>query len=218
MFMESLESRSLMSASAFSTQVSADLSNVRTALLKFRYDILTNMATVSADRDALDADGLAKDAVLSPLFATVHNQSKVLQHTVIDDTLAESSAVVKDESVVVKELKRYASDDGNEAARTADRKQLRKDRVQLQDDELAGLNARLVTRESEINALSDQLDAITAALGTDSKASAKLRSDTTKFVTDAKSYLDVVNGDLESIVTARTQLIADFNASVSLTT
>jgi hypothetical protein len=217
MLIESLESRWLMSASAFSTQVTLDRLNIRAALLKFRYDAVTTTATLIADCSALQAADLKQDATLAPLFRALHKEVKAMRHTLDLDLLTESSAVLKDESVVVAEEEQYVADNGNEAARTADRIQLRKDHVQLEDDEIAGLNARLATRESEQTVLTADLNAITTALGMDTGASAALQTAVTNFVTDRTASLGLFETDLHSIITARTQLVTDLNASLTAT-
>jgi len=217
MLFETLESRSLMSVSPFTTQVEIDRLDVRAALLKFRYDAVTSTATLVADCSALQTADLKQDATLAPLFRALHKEVKAMRHTLDLDLLNESSAVLKDESVIDAELVKYASDNGNEAARTADRIQLRKDRVQLEDDEIAGLNARLATRESEQTALTADLNAITTALGTDTGASSALKAAVTTFVTDRTASLALFETDLQGIITARTQLVTDLNASLSST-
>jgi hypothetical protein len=218
MLFESLEPRSLRSASAFSAQVTVDQLNIRAALLKFRYDAVTSSATLIADCSALQAADVKGDATLAALFTAFHKEVKAMRHTLDLDRLAESSAVLKDQSVVVAELEQYVSDKGNEAARTADRIQLRKDRIQLQKDEIAGLNARLATRESEQTALTDDLNAIVATLGTDTKASGALQTAVNTFVTDRSASLAEFQTDLQGIITARTQLVTDLNASLTATT
>jgi len=217
MYLESLESRSLMSVSPFSTTVEIDRLNIRAALLKFRYDAVTSTATLIADCSALQAADLKNDALLAPLFTALHKEVKAMRHTLDIDRLDESAAVLKDESVIDSELAQYLSDEGNEAARTADRIQLKKDRIQLQDDEIIGLNARLATRESEQTALTADLDAITATLGTDTSASPALQAAVNTFVTDRAASLGLFETDLQSIITARTQLVTDLTASLTAT-
>jgi len=217
MFFESLESRSLMSATAFSTQVTIDQLHIRAALLKFRYDAVTTTATLIADCSALQAADVKKDTILAPLFTALHREVKSMRHTLDLDRLTEASNVLKDESVVVGEQEKYVADLGNETARTADRVQMRKDRIQLQDDEIAGLNSRLATRESEQTALTADLNAITAAVGTDTGASTTLEAAVAQFVTDRTASLALFQTDLQAIITARTQLVNDLTASLTLT-
>lgn len=217
MFVESLETRSLMSASAFSTQVTLDRLDIRAALLKFRYDAVTSTATLIQDCSALQAADLKQDTLLAPLFKALHKEVKSMRHTLDLDRLTESSAVLKDESVVVAEEEQYVSDIGSEPARKADRIQLRKDRVQLQDDEIAGLNARLTERVNEQGALTADLDAITTTLGTDTGASAALQAAVTAFVGDRTTSLGDFQTDLKAIIAARTQLVTDLNASLTST-
>jgi hypothetical protein len=218
MLFETLESRSFMSASAFSTQVQIDQLNVRAALLKFRSDVAASTATLLADCSALQAADLKGDSTLAPLFKALRKEVKTMQHTLKADRLTESAAVLKDESVVVSEVAQYVSDAGNPTARAADRIQIRKDRIQLEDDEIAGLNARLATRESEQTALTADLNAITTALGTDTGASPALQTAVSDFATDRTASLALFQTDLHAIISARTQLAADLTASLSATT
>ena len=76
MLIETLESRSLMSASAFGTQVQIDRLNVRAALLKFRYDAVTSTATLVADCSALQAADLKQDAHPCAALQGVAQRSK----------------------------------------------------------------------------------------------------------------------------------------------
>jgi hypothetical protein len=218
MFLESLESRSMMSASPFSTQVEIDRLNIRAALLKFRFDGVTATAKLVADCSALQAADVKQDTTLAPLFKQLHKDVKAMRHTLDLDRLSETSAVLKDESVIVAELEQYVADDGNQAARTADRKVLRADRIQLQNDEIAGLNARLATRQSEQTALTADLNAITTALGTDTGASTALQTAVNAFVADRSASLITFQSDLQSIISARIQLVSDLNASLTATT
>jgi len=124
MFIEPMESRTLMSVSAISAQVAADRAQVHADLLKFQSDLVANTGTIQADCAALQADDVKHDTTLAPLFKTLHADVKAMRSALAADRLAESSAVLKDESVIVTALQQYASDAGNSTARKADRKAL----------------------------------------------------------------------------------------------
>jgi hypothetical protein len=218
MFLETLESRAMLSATAFNTQVLQDRLAVDSALLKFKSDTVSITIALVNDSGALQAADLKQDTTLAPLFKQLHKDVKTMRSGLKSDLLNESSAVLKDESVVVAELAKYVSDNGNETARKADRVQLRKDRIQLQNDEIAGLNARLTTRQTYQTKLTDDLNAITTALGTDTGASQALQTAVNQFTTDRTSSLTTLQSDLTGIINARTKLAADLAASLTSTT
>ncbi len=217
MFLESLESRQLMSVSPFSTQVQQDRLAVQKALLNFRSDLNSYTATLLADCSALQSADVKQDSTLLPLFKQLHKDAKSMRLSLKEDRLNESSAVLKDESAVVAEESQFLSDAGNKTARAADRVQIREDRIQLQADEIAGLNARLTTRETDESILSGDITAITNALAGDTGASSALQAAVKNFVTDRTDSLSAFQTDIEGIITARNQLMTDLKASLTST-
>jgi hypothetical protein len=131
------------------------------------------------------------------------------------DRLTEAGNVLQDESVIVRELAKLLTDRGNHQAVLADKAQLLTDRIQLQNDEIAGLTARLTTRENAYNKIFADLGAITTAVSADTNASANLLAAVEKFAADRTTCLNTMSADLQKLIADRTQLAADLTAMQS---
>ncbi len=212
MFTETLESRTLMSVSPISTQVAADRLQVRADLLQFRSDIFHNTVTITTDLQALKADGLKNDPTFVPLFKQFHTDIQHMRNELLIERLTEAGNVLHDQSVIIIELRQILLDHGNPPAVTADRAQLLTDRIQLQNDELAGLTARITTRQTDYNTIFADLDQIFAAVSGDTTASPTLLTDVQKFATDRTNTLNTMTTDLQKLITDRTQLVTDLTA------
>lgn len=212
MFFEALESRTLLSISPVSLQVAADRLQVHADLVSFKADMLHDTATLLGDVKALKLDGVKADPTLGPLFATLKTDVKAMRSQLAADRLAQAKAVVKDQAAILKDMRQARMDRGNPTAVTADRAQLLADRIQLQTDEIAGLTARINTRQSAFDTISADLQAIATAASGDSGYSAKLTADINKFVTDRTNSLNTMTADLNKIKADRTQLQTDLAA------
>jgi hypothetical protein len=212
MLFESLESRTLMSASAIDTQVAADRLKIRQDLIQFQTDCLAKTTTLLADCKTLKADGIYKNAALKPLFQTLRTDMATVDQTLRVERLNESSAALEDESNIVADFAKIVADKGDKTVVKADRAQLLTDRIQLQNDDLAGLNARLATRQSGFTTLSNDLNAIVTAIGNDSGASPRLVADVNKFVTDKTTFFNTITADVQTLIADRTQLTTDLTA------
>jgi hypothetical protein len=205
MFVERLEGRALMSASALSTQVTIDRLQTRADLLKFRSDIAAGSATLLADVAALKADGLGGNPSFVSLFNKLHSDVQSMQQQLKLDRLNESAAVLHDESVYVQGLIQFIKDNGNPTARAADRQLLIADRIQLQNDEIAGLTARIDTREADCATISTDIQNIITAADALSP-SGPLQGAILQFAADRTSVFDTITSDLQTLVTDRTNL------------
>jgi hypothetical protein len=212
MFFEPLESRALLSASAVNATILADRLQIQNDLIQFKSDCIEYTNTLIADCAALQADDLKQDATLAPLFKTLHTDVANMQTQLKADNLAECSAVLKDQSVIVNEEEQILTDKGNPTKLKADKAALLTDRIQLQTDEITGLNTRLATRQADYTKLFADLSAITTAIGSDSGASAKLKADVTKFTDDRTDALNTIEGDIQKLITDRTKLVTDLTA------
>jgi hypothetical protein len=212
MFTETLESRTLMSASPINTQVAIDRLQVRADLLKFRSDACSDTAVIMTDVTALKADGLKNDTTLVPLFKQLHTDLVQMWTQLRLDRLTEAGNVLKDQSVIVTELIQLLKDKGNPTAITADKAVLLTDRIQLQNDEIAGLNSRLATRQNAYNKIFADLDQITTGVADDTSASPALTAVVQKFAVDRTNCLNTMSADLSKLIADRTQLVADLTA------
>jgi hypothetical protein len=212
MWTERLESRTLMSVSPISTQVAADRLQIKADLLQFRGDALANTAVILSDVQGLKADGLKNDATLVPLFKQLHTDVTHMWTQLRIDRLTEAGNVLKDQAVIVRELRKILLDRGNTQAVAADRAQLLTDRIQIQNDEIAGLTARVATRQNAYNAIFADLDLITTAVAGDANASAPLVAEVQKFAVDRTNCLNTMSADLEKLIADRTQLASDLTA------
>jgi uncharacterized coiled-coil protein SlyX len=212
MFTETLESRTLMSASPISTQVAADRLQVRADLLRFKADALSDTAVIMTDVAALKADGLKNDATLVPLFKQLHKDLVQMWTQLRIDRLTEAGNVLKDQSVIVTELVQLLKDRGNPTAVTADKAVLLTDRIHLQNDEITGLNTRLTTRQNAYNKIFADLDQITTGVADDNNASPALVAEAQKFAVDRTNCLNTMSADLTKLIADRTQLVTDLTA------
>jgi hypothetical protein len=195
-----------------SAQVAADRLQVDADLLKFKSDCVACTAALLTDRQALQADDVRKDATLAPLFKTMRSDVQQMQVQLASDRLAESSAVLQDESAVVTELEKMIADKGNKTAMASDKSQLLADRIQLQNDEIAGLNARVMTRENDYSKIFADLQNIATAVQNESGVSSQVVTDVRKFITDRTNCMNTLEGDLNTLIAARTQLVTDLTA------
>ena len=209
MNIESLESRTLLSASAINSQVAIDRLEVKADFLKFRADIAANSATLLGDAQTLKNDGLYKDPTLKPFFQALHKDVTGIHQQLLADNLNEKVNVLQDQILIVKEqiqiLKDKAS--GNTAAVTADQALILQDRVKLQDDEIAGLNTRIQTRENDLSELSTAVSNLVTAVEADPSAAAQAAiPDVQKFATDRDNAFTTLTSDLDTLMVARTTL------------
>jgi hypothetical protein len=212
MFIESLENRTLMSSTAVSSQVTMDRLQIREDLLQFRTDIVAGELTMISDVKALKADDVGQDATLVPLFKTLHSDVKTMQAALLTERLGEKANVLADESAIVTEQIKFIEDKGNPTARAADRAQLLSEHIELQNDEIAGLDARIATRTADETTITNDLNAIATAVDSDSGASAQVMADVNKFTTDRAALLTTLTADLNKIATDRAQLVTDLIA------
>ena len=211
---ETLESRTLMSASPLTAAVRADRLQLRADFLHLNADFYADAAKLLTDNRALRADHLSQNTALHPLVATLRADVTTFKFTLKADRLNESSAVLADEAVVVGELKQMFLDRKNPTALAADKTVLITDRAKVQSDMVAGLTQRLTDRQSEAAALFADTSAILTALPT-SGASAKLTADVSLWLGDKGASLTKITADLTKISADRTKLIADLTAETT---
>lgn len=218
MFYEALELRTLMSAdptTAVSTAVMTDRATIHADLLKFRSDGLAFAATITTDVATLEADGAVNDPTLAPLFQTLRKDAKSMRGLLRGDNLLESENVVKDEMKIIHDCHLYKSDHGDHAAQHSDRAAILDARIQLQNDEINGLSARMGTREAAYTKIFADLNAISAAVSTDTTATDQMKTDVNTFVTDATNGLNTLDKDLHKLIADRKQLVTDLTGNQS---
>lgn len=214
MLIESLEGRTLLSASAVNTQVKIDRLEVKADLLKFRSDIAANSATILADVQLLRNDGLKNNASLKALLKAFRKDANSMHQQLFSDRLNQKLNVLQDQLVIVHDQIELLNDKhhGSESEVDDDKGKLLADRVQLQTDEIAGLNARITTRQTFFTTLSNDINALVTAAESDPTTSPQLQTDIQKFATDRSFELTTLTTDLTAITAARTQLAADLMA------
>lgn len=216
LLIESLESRTLLSGNpaniALNATVRADHVQIRADLLKFRSDAFGNHSRLLSDVRAIRADHVKDATTVLPLIAKFRADEKTVRSQLNIDRLGQRQVELADESVIVGDLKKIALDKGNATLLTADRAQLLTDRIKLQTDLVAGLDARVATRQTGIATLDADMLAIVTAAQTDPNASPKLVADLQKAVTDKTNGFNTLTADLQTLVADRTKLIADLTA------
>lgn len=213
MFVESLEGRTFLSASAINLKVKIDRLEVKADLLKFRSDLASTTATLLGDLQTMKTDGLKNDTTLLPLYKTFRSDVTKMHMALYADNLTEKANVLNDESIIVKELIQILKDKhSNPGNVSADQQQLLAVRVQLQTDEIAGLNSRIATREIYFTTLSNDLTNLVTAAESDPNASPTLQGAISQFSMDRSNTLTTLTNDLTAIMNARTTLAGDLMA------
>ncbi|HUO08002.1 MAG TPA: hypothetical protein VM008_06865 [Phycisphaerae bacterium] len=219
--MEELESRTLMSGTPtspgplMSAAVIADRAHIQADLLKFQSDCLNATATLLTDITAIKTDDPKQATTVTPLLQKMRADIHTMQVTLLGDRLTEKANVLADESVITSDLAKIVHDKGNPTAVAADRTQLRADRIKLQNDMIAGLNARITTRQTAYPGIVADGNAVVAAVQTDAHASPKLQADLSKWVTDRTGKISTLTADLQQLVADRTHLVTDLTAEQS---
>jgi len=217
---EGLESRVFLSAAPaaptlFNATVKADRLAVKAALLKFRSDIFACDAKLLRDTTAIKKNLAKGDTSLDASFLQLHNDVKAMRSALRVDRLTESANALADESTIKLDIRQIIKDRGNVTAEAADHTKLRADRIQLQNDLIAGLDSRVATRQAAEATLSTDVDAIVTAANADPNASAALKTAAQAFATDRTTCNATFAADLAAIAAARTQLVADLTAAQS---
>ena len=220
MMIEGLESRVFLSAAPtapllFNAAVKADRLAVKAALLKFRSDIFACDAKLLRDTTAIKKNLVKGDTSLDASFLQLHNDVKAMRSALRVDRLTESAAALADESAIKLDIRQIIKDRGNVTAEAADHTKLLADRIQLQNDLIAGLDSRVATRQAAEATLSTDVDAIVTAANADPNASAALKTAAQAFATDKTTCNAMFAADLAAIAAARTQLVADLTAAQS---
>jgi hypothetical protein len=212
MLTETLESRLLMSAStnaALSAAVQTDRLQVQVDLLKFRADCLYSSSTMLSDILKIKADAGGKIPAVAPAVAKMHCDLNAMHQALFADRLTEAENVYADESVIAGARLKCLEDKGT-SAETADRAALLADRIKLQNDMIAGLNARLATRQADYTQIFADGQTVIAAVQSDTNAA--VVADVTKYVNDKATWMTTLSGDLQNLINDRTQLVADLTA------
>jgi hypothetical protein len=134
-----------------------------------------------------------------------------------NDRLAESAAALQDESTIKLAILQIRKDKTNAdpSVEVTDHTSLKNDRIQLQTDLLAGLDARIATRQGFENTISADTQAIVTAGQNDPQATTPFSDAIDKFAADRVTRIDVLTGDLQTIAAARQKLANDLTASAS---
>jgi hypothetical protein len=218
-FMETFESRTLLTTtpSPLTTAVSQDHDQIRADLLKFRSDMLSGFATFQADVVAIKNDGVKDATTLTPLIVQFVKDLHKMRRTLKGDLLKEGDAVGNDEHAIFNDMRHITRDkhhDDHEANKS-DHSDLLANRIQLQNDMIASLNARIQVRQTDFATLQADMTAIVSAAQTDPHASAQLVTDLQKAQTDETNRETTLTTDLQTLVADRTQLVADLTAMQS---
>ena len=155
-----------MSATLFSTAVAADRLHIRQDFIQLRTDLCADANALCSDNAALRANHVHQNTTLQPLVAKLRSDVRGFRLTLLGDRLTEAGNVIKDELVIVGELKQMLHDKHNPTALAADKLVLKADRVQCQTNMVAGLTQRLTDRQAETAAILADTQAILTALPT----------------------------------------------------
>ena len=216
---EALEKRELLSVSPvpvlFNPTIKADRLAVKADLLHFRGDVFAFESKLLKDLIAVKKNLAVGDTSLVAPFAQLHADVKAMRSQLRVDRLTEAANALAAESVIKMDIVQIIKDRGNATAEAADHAKLLADRVALQNALIAGLDARIATRQSFEGTISDDCEAIVTAAQNDPNASAALQAAAAAFASDRTACLDTLTSDLQAIETARTTLVNDLTAAQS---
>jgi hypothetical protein len=216
---EGLESRVLLATTTgpvlFNPVVKADRLAVRADLLHFRADVLSCRAKLLADRIAINKNTAPGDTTLVAPVETLRSDLASMRLALRLDRLTEAANALADESVIKLDIRQILVDRGNATAEAADHAKLTTDRIQLQNDLIAGLDSRIATRQQFLTTISGDVDAIVTAVNNDPSASDALKAAASNFATDRTNCITTLTADLQAISAARAQLVSDLTAAQS---
>jgi hypothetical protein len=216
-FAEGLESRTFLSASPvlFNTAVKVDRLLVQIELLKFRNDLFVSGTKLTNDVRTIHKNTAAGDTSLAAPLAQLKSDYKTMRDQLLQDRLKEAANALSDQSTIKLDILQIKKDKGNASALTADHTKLMNDRVQLQNDLIAGLDSRVATRQSFEATISNDTQAIVTAANNDTAASAALKAAVIKFAVDRVTSLNKLTFDLQGISTVRQMLVNALTAAQS---
>ncbi len=217
-FFEDLESRTLMSTTApvlYNATVKADRLAIRIDLMKFKFDVLISNLMLSVDRAILHRAIPKGDTSLDVSFTQLKTDLKAMRLQLAQDRLNEAQAVLNDQLTIKQDILQIRKDKGDDTALTADHDKLKNDRIQLQNDLIAGLDARIATRQAFQTTLSNDTQAILTAATNDPNATPAMTAAATRFSNDRIARLNALTADLQQIATDRQTLVNDLTAAQS---
>ncbi len=223
MLFETLETRRLLSVSlphvacapggsASNSTIAVDEKQIDAAQMQLQMDNWSSARTLVSDVKALLADGLRHDATLMPLFQQLQADGQVMRQDLEADEKAGQTVVSHDQTVINTEELQVCKDKHNPTALKADQAALLADRIQLENDVIAAIDARLATLQADENTIADDLGAINGALSGDTAASPKLVGDVGNFRTDALIAMYGLATDLLGLIGAHVSLVNDLIA------
>jgi hypothetical protein len=215
-FIEGLESRQFLSATiVFNAPVAADRLVVRADLLHFQSDILANDAKLLIDVHNIKANVAKGDTSLKAPFAKLRADVNTTRIKLKEDRLTEAANALADESVIKLDYVKVLKDKGNAAAEAADHTALRNARIKLQNDLVAGLDARIATRQANEATIAADTQAIVDAANKDPGATMTLKDAAATFAGDRVTCLNTLTADLQAIESARSTLVDALTAAQS---
>jgi hypothetical protein len=217
-FLENLECRTLFSASAssvFDAAVISDRLAVKADLDLFKSDCFSLQANMIRDLQTIKADKPSDASTFVPLVKQFRTDLNSMHAQLAADRLNESAAVLSDEAAILKIRVHVLKDHGNSTALSQDHANLLAARIKLQDDMVAGLDARIATRETDFSKISTDINNIVTAVDADTNASAAFQAAVQKWSTDRTTGMAAITADLANLQDARTQLSADLTAEQS---
>lgn len=206
--LESLESRTLMSGTSaaipgpvFSAAVLSDKAHIQSDLMSFESDFVTKTVTLLNDVNTIKLDAPSLVPSLTPLIVKMQNDIHAMQQLLITEPLTDGSTVVADRAAVLTDLTGGAG-----------RQQLLSDRIKLQNDTVAELDARITIRQNAFPGILADGDAIVAVVKASPSVSTKLQADVSKWAADRAGTVVVMSTDLQKLAGDRAQLVVDFTA------
>jgi hypothetical protein len=216
-FIETLESRTLLSASPvlFNSTILADRATIRSDIFKFRAHAFACAAKLGAELRRIHRLTASGDTSLDASLLQLRTDSATLAAQLKADRQAEALNIQTDEATIRADIKQIHKDKHDAEALATDDTKLTNDRITLQTDLLAALDARITARQNAQTTIATDTQAIVTAAQNDSQATTKFTAAVTKFATDRTACLDKLTTDLTAIAAARTKLVTDLTAAQS---
>jgi hypothetical protein len=224
MLFETLETRKLFSVCVVhaacvpatpttNSAVAADQKQIEADQVQLRKDNCSSAMTLLSDVRAMMSDGLRKDTTLMPLFQQLEADASSVAQGLKVDGQAEQPVVSADQSAIKTAEMQICKDKHNPTALAADQAALLAAQIQLQNDLITGLDARLATVQAGENTIADDLGSILGALSGDTTASPKLVTAIGTFRVDTLNAFNLKASDLLALIGARVQLVNDLMAT-----
>lgn len=199
----------------FNAAVSADLAKFSAAFATFSSDTLIDSSDLVSAAAVIKTDDPAQAATIAPLITRLDADVKSAQTVLKSETVKPSKLVLTDESAVAAAELKLTLDSANPPLVAADLAALKQDRIKLQADLLAQLDAAIAVGPPDKTKLAADAAALINAIGSGASASTALKAAVAALVLDRTNFLNKITADLSLLSKIRAALNTDLTAEQS---